>query len=68
MPIRPAPMTLHCSKCRWSKTVAPRSDVLMPGEWLEVCPSCQGALEARQPSTLEKAMLKLRGSFRRGRG
>ena len=37
MPIRPAPYSLKCPNCGWSKLFAPASDVLChPSE----CPSC----------------------------
>ena len=41
MPIRPQPTTYHCPACGWSKTTAPRRDVLMPGDMPETCPACQ---------------------------
>lgn len=40
MPVAPPPKIYRCSACGWSKTVAPRSDALMPGEFFRVCPSC----------------------------
>lgn len=41
MPVQPQPFTYSCSACRWSKTVAPRSDVLMPGvDHFDACPAC----------------------------
>jgi predicted RNA-binding Zn-ribbon protein involved in translation (DUF1610 family) len=40
MPVRPQPRTYRCTTCGWSKTVAPRSDALMPGEHFSECPRC----------------------------
>ena len=48
MSIRPSPRTYFCPSCHWSKTVAPRSDALMPGEFFTACPKCgHGELETR---------------------
>lgn len=41
MPIRPPPCTFTCPSCGWSKTVAPQSDALMPGDFVDVCPKCK---------------------------
>lgn len=40
MPIKPRPFTYICDECGWSKTMAPRSDALRPGEWLDRCSKC----------------------------
>ena len=40
MPIRPPPTTYVCPVCGWTKTVAPRSDCLMPGDSFVACPAC----------------------------
>jgi transcription elongation factor Elf1 len=40
MPIRPDPMRFICPVCGWSKSVAPRSDALRPGEFFLACPKC----------------------------
>lgn len=40
MPIPPAPRIYTCPACHWSKTVAPRSDALMPGDYFDTCPTC----------------------------
>lgn len=41
MPIEPRPRTYSCPICHWSKTVAPRSDVLTPGiDHFDACPTC----------------------------
>ena len=39
MPVRPSPMTYRCPSCGWSKTTAPKSDALLPGEFFTKCPS-----------------------------
>ncbi|HMW22161.1 MAG TPA: hypothetical protein PKC59_01905 [Burkholderiaceae bacterium] len=40
MPVRPSPHTYRCTGCGWTKTVAPRSDVLKPGDHFHACPRC----------------------------
>ena len=40
MPIRPEPFVLNCQRCGWKKGVSPKSDVLLPGEWVDECPRC----------------------------
>ncbi|WP_295399530.1 hypothetical protein [uncultured Thiocystis sp.] len=50
MPILPAPITVGCPACGWSKTVAPRSDALMPGEYFDACPACGHAPLTRRSS------------------
>lgn len=36
-------MTYRCPVCGWSKTVRPRSDALMPGDYFDRCPNCSHA-------------------------
>lgn len=51
MPIRPLPSVYTCPKCGWTKSVAPRSDALMPGEYFSKCPACGcGTLTHRNAS------------------
>ncbi len=57
MPIQPPTTTYSCSACGWSKTVAPRSDVLMPGEFFSACPRCHHALLNRKAASLAQARL-----------
>jgi len=40
MPLPPSPMTFRCNQCAWSKTKAPTSDALGPGDWYQKCPKC----------------------------
>ncbi len=41
MPLPPPPLTYRCPSCHWSKTVVPRSDVLMLGiDHFRACPAC----------------------------
>ncbi len=40
MPLPPPPMTFKCNHCAWSKTTAPTSDALGPGDWYQKCPKC----------------------------
>ncbi len=48
MSIRPSPMHYTCRACGWSKTVAPLSDALGPGDFYSACPACHySPLESR---------------------
>lgn len=57
MPIALPPTTYNCPSCNWSKTVVPRSDVLMPCEFFSACPVCHHSLLDRKTTTLGQAML-----------
>lgn len=60
MPIKPRPLTFECEGCGWTKTVAPRSDALAPGEWVDQCPKCGGkALKVRTAGWLAGAVAEL---------
>ena len=55
MPIRPRPIIYQYTACRWSKTVAPRSDALMPGEYFKTCPACGHAPLTTQTASAAQA-------------
>jgi hypothetical protein len=58
MPIPPRPHTYRCSACHWSKTVAPRSDVLMPGiDHFDACPACGHRPLETQAAGVARTML-----------
>ena len=60
MPIKPRPFTFVCGECGWKKTVAPRSDVLGPGEWFMQCPKCGSeALKMRAVGWVERTLAEL---------
>lgn len=60
MPIKPRPFTFECEACGWTKTVAPQSDALSPGEWFSQCPKCGSkALKMRTAGWLEGAVAEL---------
>jgi Zn-finger nucleic acid-binding protein len=40
MPIKPKPFVYVCPSCGWRKVVSPRSDVLLPEEYFDCCPTC----------------------------
>ena len=66
MPIRPSPSTYTCPSCHWSKTVAPRSDALMPGEFFSACPKCgRSPLQHRPAGAVEGALGQLADKVRR---
>lgn len=60
MPIAPPPMTYRCPACRWSKTVAPTSDCLVPGfDYFSACPVCgQAPLDEQATSALRAAVAR----------
>ena len=60
MPVRPTPMHYTCPTCGWRKTVAPRSDVLSPGDIYSACPVCDRAdLQIRPAGTLQSEMAQM---------
>ncbi|MYZ51252.1 hypothetical protein F5985_03635 [Malikia spinosa] len=61
MPIPPRPHTYCCPACHWSKTVAPRSDVLMPGiDHFDVCPACgHSPLQTQTASPVRASLTEL---------
>lgn len=64
MPIKPKPFVYVCPSCGWHKAVAPKSDVLMPGEYYECCPVCGNAsLERKNMDKLTEIKLKVFGRF-----
>lgn len=47
-----------CPQCHWSKTVVPKSDVLMRSEWPQICPACGCSdLKRGELSILEKILV-----------
>lgn len=67
MPIRPFPVTYHCPRCGWSKTVHPRSDALIPGEFFDVCPDCGCPLPDCRLAVLPRSPLYFLRRLLRGR-
>ncbi len=67
MPIPPSPHTYHCPACGWSKTVAPRSDVLMPGiDHFNACPACgHSPLETQAASAARATIAGLAEQIKR---
>ena len=66
MPIRPQPTTYSCPAWHWSKTVAPRSDALMPGEFFSACPSCGHApLATKRANTAPATLGQLADTLKR---
>lgn len=57
----PEPYTYHCPDCGWRKTLAPKSDALMPGEVFSRCANCTGEnLRREQATGLERALTRFR--------
>ena len=63
MPVKPKPRTYVCQTCGWKRTVAPRSDVLMPADVVSVCPKCQSdQIVSREPTLMESLIVNFPGS------
>ena len=61
MPVPPRPFVVKCNCCRWSKIVAPMSDVMFPGEIPSCCQRCGSPkLERRNANLLERHWAELR--------
>lgn len=66
MPIASPPKTYSCSACGWSKTVMPRSDALMPGDYYRACPKCTHApLDTSRPNAAQTVLGQLSNQFKR---
>lgn len=66
MPVQPAPLTYRCPACGWSRTVAPRSDVLSSGDYFQACPACaHEPLETKRANAAQAALSQLGGQFKR---
>lgn len=65
MPIKPHPIIWSCPSCGWSKTVAPRSDALAPGEHYDACPKCgEENLKAARANDVLAGVAELAGKLR----
>lgn len=66
MPIHPTPTTYTCPACGWSKTLAPQSDALMPGDVFGVCPKCgHEPLDSHEASTARGVLASLTNKVKR---
>ena len=67
MPFLSPPKTYTCPTCHWSKTVASRSDVLMPGiDHFRTCPTCgHQPLETKAASLARVTMAELADRMKR---
>ncbi len=67
MPVPTPPFTYHCPQCGWSKTVVPKSDVMVRGHtWFETCPECNHApLEQSSATMVELTIAKLKDVIRK---
>ena len=54
MPIAPKPFKYKCPNCGYSKIVKPKSDVINPIEWNNICPKCQNPMERKELNIIEK--------------
>jgi len=58
---RPNPVKLVCTRCKWKKTVAPKSDVVLPDYVLKECPKCGSKLRREKDESLLSVILRLLG-------
>lgn len=67
MPVPTPPFTYHCPQCGWSKTVVPKSDVMVRGHtWFETCPECNHAPQEQSSATMvELTIAKLKDVIRK---
>lgn len=67
MPIPPLPRTYTCPTCHWSRTVAPRSDAMIPGlDHFRACPACgHGPLEMQPASAARATLAELADQIKR---
>ena len=68
MAIKPNPYKLVCSKCGFSKVVAPKSDVLSAKDLVAmspVCKKCGEKMERRSVDKLDSVIDSLFGIFRK---
>lgn len=54
MPVKPTPYKLVCSKCGFSKMVAPKSDCLSTKDLIEMSPVCPKCKERMNRENLNK--------------
>ena len=67
MPIQPRQTTYSCPACNWSKTIAPRNDVLMPGiDHFDACPACgHSPLQTQAASPARASLAELADQIKR---
>lgn len=65
--IKPAPYTLKCKECGWSKTFAPHSDVMLRGQdFVSSCPKCSNEdLEHKEAGPVKGLLAELREQLNR---
>lgn len=57
--IKPQPFKYQCSQCGYSKIVAPKSDVLNPLDFIDLCPKCQVKMRKVDMILLDKFKILL---------
>lgn len=59
MALRPIPVKLCCTQCKWHEIIAPKSDVLLNDYYFEKCPECGGELSSKQVNCELKNLMQL---------
>ena len=54
--IKPKPFKVKCTKCEYSKVVAPKSDCLTSLDFPSSCPKCDGDIEMVELSMMDKIL------------
>lgn len=54
MPVAPKPFKYKCPKCGYSKIIKPKSDVINPIEWNNICLKCQAQMKRKELNLIEK--------------
>ena len=57
--LRPIPVNLCCTQCRWHKIIAPKSDLVSSDYHFEKCPECKGELSSKQLNGVLNNLIQL---------
>ena len=52
--VQPKPFKYKCPLCGYSKVVRPKSDVLNPADFINICPKCKTEMKKVELSLLDK--------------
>jgi len=56
--MQPPPQKYKCPKCNYSKVVTPKSDALLPDEFLQICPKCRLEMEVVEMSLFDRIIYR----------
>jgi DNA-directed RNA polymerase subunit RPC12/RpoP len=52
--VAPQPFKYKCPKCNYSKIIKPKSDVLNPIDFIDICPKCGSKMNPVNLSIIDK--------------